>query len=130
MKPTKTKEQIVDAYENTIVLKVVSGLLIFGGIVLAIILSGRSDHTLTTIILAVSFVSALILMVFTIPCPVCGAFRTSERLEGGIISVNTGGLRCDVCNLSSKQLGEYVDLLKRGVEIDGSVVARFNKREL
>jgi hypothetical protein len=130
MKPTKTKEQIVDAHENTIVLKVISGLLIFGGVVSAIILSGRSNHTLTSIVLAVSLVSAIILMVFAIRCPVCDGFRTPERLEMGIISIKTGGFRCDECNLSSKQMGEYVDLLKRGVDIDGNVIARFNKREL
>jgi hypothetical protein len=130
MKSTKTKEQIIDAYENTIVLKVVSGLLVFAGVILAIILPGRSDHTLTTIVLAVSFVSALILIMFAIKCPVCDGYRTSERLEMGIFYINTGGSRCDECNLTSKQIGEYVDLLKRGVDIDGDVIARFNKREL
>lgn len=130
MKPTKTKEQIVDAYENTIVLKVVSGLLILGGIVSAVIISGRSDHALTSIVLAVSFVSALILAVFAIRCPICDGFRTPETLEFGIIGIKTGGFRCDVCNLSGRQIGEYVDLLKRGVDIDENVVARFNKREL
>ena len=41
-----------------------------------------------------------------------------------------GGFRCDECSLSGKQVREYVGMLKRGVEIDGNVIAGFNKREL
>lgn len=128
--PTKTKEQIVDAYENRIVLKVVSGLLVCAGAVSAIILSGRSTQTLITVVLAVSFVCALLMMVFAIRCPICDGFKTPDRVEFGVVSFKTGGFHCDSCNLSGRQIGEYVDLLKRGVDIDGNVIARFNRREL
>jgi hypothetical protein len=130
MKSTKTKEQIVDAYETTIVLKVISGVLVCGGIVLAIILSGRSNHTLTSIVLSVSFVFALIVMVFARRCPICDGFMSREYFDIGVVSVRKHGFRCDKCNLSGKQICEYVDLLKRGVDIDENVIARFNKRDL
>ena len=130
MKSTKTKEQIVDAYENTIMLKVISGVLVIGGIVLAIILSGRSNYTLTSIVLSVSFIIALIVMLFALRCPICGGFMSHEYFEIGVVSVRKNSFRCDKCNLSAKQIREYVDLLKRGVDIDANVIARHNQREL
>lgn len=130
MKSTKTKEQIVDAYENTIVLKVISGVLVCAGIVLAIILSGRSDHSLTSIVLTVSFLLAVILMVFALRCPICGGLMSHEYWEFGFVAIRKNSFRCNECNLSSKQIREYVDLLKRGVDIDANVIARHNKREL
>lgn len=130
MKLNKTKEQIVDAYENNVVLKVIGGMVVFGGVVLAIILSGDSDNALITVVLAVSFLIALVMMFFAFRCPLCDGLQSPEHLSWGVISFKTGGFRCDECNLSNKQIGEYVDLLKRGVEIDENVIARFNRREL
>lgn len=130
MKSTKTKEQVVDAYENRIVLKVISWVVVIGGIVLAIIVSGRSNHTLTSIVLSVSFMIALIAMVFALRCPICDGFMSREYFQIGVVSIRKDRFRCDKCKLSGKHIREYVDLLKRGVDIDASAIARHNKREL
>lgn len=130
MKSTKTKEQIVDAYENTIVLKVISAVLVIGGIALAIIVAGRSNYTLTSVVLSVSFVIALILMWFALRCPICDGFMSPEYFDIGVVGIRKNSYRCDECNLSSKEIREYVDLLKRGVDIDANAIARHNKREL
>ena len=130
MRPNKTKEQIIDAYESRGALKVVSGILVVGGTVLAITLPGSSARTLTTVVLTVSFVSAIIITLFAIRCPICDSMKTPEYLGNRIIGVKTGFFRCDTCNLSNAKVREYVDLLKRGVDIDKDAIARFNRREL
>ena len=130
MKSTKTKAQIVDAYENTIVLKVISAVLVIGGIVLAVILTSRSNYTLTSVVLSVSFVSALILMWFALRCPICEGFLSREYFGIGVVGIRKNSYRCEECNLSGKEIREYVDVLKRGVDIDANVIARHNKREL
>ncbi|HEU4508303.1 MAG TPA: hypothetical protein VFR78_08710 [Pyrinomonadaceae bacterium] len=130
MKSTKTKEQIVDAYENTIVLKVISAVLVIGGIVLAIIVAGRSNHTLTTVVLSGSFVIAFALMWFALRCPICDSFMSREYFDIGVVGIGKNSYRCDECNLSGKEIREYVDMLKRGVDVDANAIARHNKREL
>ena len=130
MKSNKTKEQIINAYENRLVLKCIAGIVLVGGIALAIILSGSSSHALITAVLAVSFATAIILTVFAIRCPLCDSLKTPEYAEFGVIRVKTGFFRCEECRLSNGQVREYVDLLQRGVDIDKAVVARLSRRDL
>jgi hypothetical protein len=130
MKSNKTKEQIIDAYENRIVLKFIAGIVLVGGIALTIILSGNSSRALTTTVLAVSFVTAIILTVLAIRCPLCDSLKSPGYAEFGIIHVKTGFFRCEKCNLSNGQVREYVDLLRRGVDIDKAVIARLSRRNL
>jgi hypothetical protein len=130
MNPNKTKEQIIDAYENRVVMKVIAGMVLTGGIVLTIIVSNRPSSVLPAIVLAVSFAIAFVLMIFALRCPICDSWKSHRYVEIGIIRMATGFYHCEICNLSNGQVREYVDLLKRGVEIDKNVLARLYKRDL
>lgn len=130
MKPNKTKEQIIDAYENRVVMKVIAGIVLTGGIVLTIVVSNRPSSVPPAIVLAVSFVIAFVLMLLALRCPLCDSLKSRRHVEIGIISVATGFYHCEKCNLSNEQVREYVDLLQRGVEIDKNVLARLYKRDL
>lgn len=130
MKPNKTKEQIINAYENRVVLKFIAGIVWIGGIVLTIILSGRYGRALASTVSAVSFVTAILLTIFAIRCPLCDGLKSPQSVEVGIFRLRTGFFRCEGCNLSNGQVREYVDLLQRGVEIDKTVLAGLSRRDL
>lgn len=129
MRTNKTKEQIINAYENRIVLKFIAGIVLIGGIVLSIILSGSSSGALASTVLACISVTALLLMVFAIRCPLCDSLKSPTYVEVGIFHLRTGFFRCEECKLSNGQVREYVGLLQRGVEIDKAVLARLSRRD-
>ena len=130
MKPKKTKAQIIDAHENRFVLTFISGIFQIAGIALAIILADDSDHSKSSITICVCFVVSLILIAFAVRCPICNRMKSPEYFDTNIFRMKTGFFRCNRCNLSNKQIRKYVDLLKRGVDIDKNVIAEFNKRDL
>jgi len=130
MKPSKTKEQIINAYENRFVLTLISAMVQIAGIALTVILADDSNHTASSVALFASLLIALVLIGFAIRCPICNNLKSPEYFETGVFRVKTGFFRCDKCNLTNKQIGEYVDLLKRGIDIDKNTIARFNKRDL
>lgn len=129
-KRKKSKEQIINDFENRFALTCLSGAVLVVGIILAIILSEDSNRLIQVITLFSAFILANIIGLFAIRCPICDRFKHYDYFDVSIFRIKTGFYRCEDCNLSNKQIREYVDLLRRGVDIDKNTIARFNKREL
>ncbi|HZH35122.1 MAG TPA: hypothetical protein VEX64_09795, partial [Pyrinomonadaceae bacterium] len=106
----KTKEQILNAYENRLLLTIISGMIQVGGIALTIILSDDStNYSISSIVLFFTLIISGVLIVFAIRCPICNSLKSPEYFKTGFLRTQTFFFRCNRCNLSNKQIKEYVD---------------------
>ena len=129
-KSKKTKEQIINSFENRFILTFISGAVWLLTLFSVVMLSADLESTARLAIVGIGFAVAMILLFFAIHCPICDSLKSKEYADAGIIKLETGFFRCETCSLSNKQIREYVDMLKRGVDIDAEAIARFNKRDL
>ncbi len=126
----KTKEQILNDVENRFIQKLFSALIWITAIILLIVLSSTELQRYVFLMIITSWVISVLLFLSGNRCPFCDSFKGYESYDLGIFVIRKGSFRCNKCNFSSNQIKEVIDMLKRGVEINAEVIAKFNRRDI
>ncbi len=118
----KHKFKIVQDYDRYEIFYY-SGLILFiTALILMVILFSKNQTTLAGIVSLAAFFVGIMFFIISSRCPICDSFRWYRRIEYKVFESEK--LFCEKCNLIDKQMSKYVDMLKRGVEINEENVRR------
>jgi hypothetical protein len=127
----KTRKEILNDFENRFVEIVFGYAFILVAFVLLILSSNSElDKLYVLLILTSIVIIGMVLLFLGRRCPFCDSMKSVEYYEIMGFSAVKGSFRCNNCNFSSNQIKEVIDMLKRGVEINAEVIAKFNRRDI
>ena len=118
----KHRYMIVRDYEKRIIYRVLKFAFLAIGLLITFLLSINNFNNWSVAAAILTFAFLGFFTYLESFCPVCNNTTPHRRVENKFFESEK--LFCEKCNLTDKQMSKYVDMLKRGVEINEENVRR------